>query len=274
VTVDNLNPAFADLSLWVSFIFSLMIFSMVLGDNLLSRIAQYILVGVSLGYLGALTIQHVLRPRLFGPLFAAPFATLAAAPQLWIVLLLGLLLMVAGVERMVTQMPNEEGVDSAHRPGEAHPLPSWRRNLRTAGMIPAALLIGISVAVLFIGILQGTLWPLFWQTAQSGLNWSASVGTALNSVLILLLTTATLLAWAVPVAQITADQPRWVRYLLRWGAGIGKRALWFSAGLLFARLFASHLSLLIARVEFFIYGLNQSKLWDWAEMIWQGISGI
>lgn len=266
----NLLPGPADLSLWVSFIFSLMIFSMLLGDNLLSRLAQYILVGVSIGYLGALAIQHVLRPRLFVPLLTAPLTTLVTAPHLWIVLVLGVLLLGAGLERMVTQMPRD---DEHGLPSKRHAPTAWRRAVRTAGMIPAALLVGISVAVLFIGLLQGTFWPLFWQTAHSGLIWSESLGMALSSVLILLLTTATLLAWAVPVAEITVGQPTWVRYLLQWGAGVGKRALWFSSGLLFARLFASHLSLLIARLSFLIDGLNQSSLWQWAEMIWKGISG-
>ncbi len=267
----NLTPGLTDLSFWVSFIFSLMIFSMVVGDNLLSRLAQYILVGVSVGYLGALAIQHVLRPRLFVPLLNDPLTTLVTAPHLWIALLLGILLIGAGLERMVAQMPRDDDIPRSR--SESRPPAGWRRALRTAGTIPAALLVGISVAALLIGLLQGTFWPLFWQTAQSGLNWSESLGTALSSVLILLITAATLLAWGVPVDEVTAGQPAWVRYLLQWGAGVGKRALWFSAGLLFARLFASHLSLLIARLEFFIYGLNQSSVWQWAEMIWKGISG-
>ena len=134
-------------------------------------------------------------------------------------------------------------------------------------------MLGVGVAVIFIGLIQGTLWPLFWHTASTGLNWSESLGTALSSLLTLLLTTATLLAWAVPVEQVTVGQSAWVRYLLHWWTGLGKRALWFSAGLLFARLFAGHLSLLIARLEFFIDGLNQSNLWQWAATIWRGISG-
>ena len=73
------------------------------GDNLLSRLARYILVGVSIGYLGALAIQHVLRPRLFVPVLNSPLATLMVAPQLWFALLLGLLLIMAGIERMVAQ---------------------------------------------------------------------------------------------------------------------------------------------------------------------------
>jgi hypothetical protein len=266
--VANLTPDLADLTLWISFFFSLLLFSLVAGDNLLARLAQYVLVGVSIGYLGALAIQHVLRPRLFTPLLNAPIATLSAAPQLWIGLVLGLLLFGAGLERMAAQAPPDESSQP-----DQHTPKGWQRLLRTAGMIPAALMLGVGVAVVFIGILQGTFWPLFWQTAQSGLNWSASLSTALTSVLILCLTTATLLAWAVPLVPINADQPAWVRYLLSWWAGLGKRALWFSAGVLFARLFAGHLSLLIARLEFFIDGLNQSSLWQWAEMIWRGISG-
>lgn len=247
-----------DLSLWISFLFSLMIFSMILGDNLLAKLAQYILVGVSLGYLGVLAIQHVLRPRLFRPLWEAPLAH----PALWGALALGFCLCVAGIERIWAQSQPTESIGSG-----------WRRILLRLGGIPVAILLGVGVSVVFIGILQGTLWPLFWHTARTGLSQVGSLGTALTSVFVLLLTTATLLYWTIPVAEITAGQPSWVRYLLRGWVAVGKRALWFSAGILFARLFASHLSLLIARMEFFLYGLLQSTVWQWAEGLWRGLTG-
>jgi len=263
--VAELQVLLGDAALWIGFAFSLMIFSLVFGDNFLSRLAQYILVGVSIGYLGALVIQHVLRPRLLDALFYTPLATLMVAPHLWIVFLLGILLCAAGVERILAQTPSNSAAQD--------PL-NHRRNgrqwLRHAGAIPAALLLGVGVAVLFIGILQGTFWPLFWHTVASGLNWENSLGMALSSVLILLLTTATLLVWAVPVEQITTVQPLWVRYLIQWWAAIGKRALWFASGVLFARLLASHLALLIARITFFLAFLRQSSAWQWIGLIWGG----
>ena len=247
-----------DLSLWVSFFFSLMILSIVMGDNFFSKLAQYILVGVALGYLGALTIQHVLRPRLLLPLATAPLAH----PSLWVALLLGLLLCIAGIERTITQL--------APRTMPLHPL---QRLLRRLGVVPAALLIGIGVAVVFIGMLQGTFWPLFWHTAHSGLQWMASPAVAFSSTVTLLLTTATLLYWTVSIDQIVVGQARWVRRLLQGWAAIGKRALWFSAGVLFTRLFAGHLSLLIARIEFLLFGLEKSSLWQWIEGIGRGVAG-
>jgi hypothetical protein len=246
-----------DLSLWISLIFSLLIFSLVAGDNLLARLAQYIFVGVSVGYLGALAIQHVLRPRLFTPLLAAPLAPSALA--LWGALLLSLLLVVAGLERLGSQNTAIE---------QSAPLGRSRYWLRTAGALPVALMLGVGVAVVLIGVIQGTFWPLFWQTVQSGLNWTTSLRAAMTSVLILLITTGTLLAWSVPVDTVTTDQSRWVRTLLLAWAGLGQRALWFSVGVLFARLFAGYLSLLIARLEFFFDGLQQTALSQWLTRLW------
>ena len=253
-----------DATLWVSFFFSLMIFSMIFGDNFLSRLAQYMLVGIAIGYLGALVIQHVLRPRLFEPLFYSPVATLVVAPQLWVVFGLGVLMVAAGIERILAQRSQA---------AQRQPVTRLQQWLRGAGIIPAALMLGVGIAVVFIGIMQGTFWPLFWHTAQSGLNWADSVSLALSSVLILLLTTATLLVWTAPVGQITRGQPTWVRYLLQWWVAIGKRALWFAGGVLVARILASQLSLLIARLTFFLEGLRQSGLWQWAALIWRGIGG-
>lgn len=246
-----------DLSLWVAFLFSLLIFSTLFGDHGLAKLAQYLLVGVSLGYVGALVVQHVLRPRLFVPLLTAPLAD----PGLWGALLLSLIFAGAGIERILSA------------PAARRNLAAWRQWLRTAGAIPAALLVGISLSAVLIGIWQGTIWPQLWATARSGLNWSGAVGAAVVSVMVLLLTTATLLHWTLPIDTVTAQQPAWVRMLLRGWSGLGKRVLWLAAGVIFARLFASYLSLFIARVQFFLTSLDQSGVWSWAERLWRGVSG-
>ena len=246
-----------DLSLWVGFIFSLLIFSTLFGDHRLAKLAQYLLVGVSLGYVGALVVQHVLRPRLFVPLLTAPLAT----PALWLSLLCGLLFFMAGLERIL------------HASTPMDTPATWRRWLRTLGSIPAALLVGTSLSVVLIGIWQGTLWPQLWATARSGLNWHGAVGAALVSVLVIVLTTASLLHWTLPINELTVGQTAWVRYLLRGWSGLGKRVLWLATGVVFARLFAGYLSLLIARIQFFLFSLDNTMLWLWAERIWRGISG-
>ena len=51
----------------ISFLFTLLIFSYVLGDNPLFRIAIYIFVGVSSGYIAAVACWQVIMPRLIPP---------------------------------------------------------------------------------------------------------------------------------------------------------------------------------------------------------------
>lgn len=247
-----------DWALWIAFFFSLMLLSALVGSHPLAKVAQYLLVGVSLGYLGVLLWQHVLRPRLLIPLWQAPWGQW----PLWLALLLGILVWVGAAERLWLPQRPASGVQSG------------RRYLRVAGVIPAALMIGISVSAVVLGLLQGTLWPQFWYTARSGFVWSATVGESLVSVLVLLLTTASLLHWTGPVSQLAAQQPRWVQQILGWWSGLGKRALWFAAGVLFARLLAAHLSLLIGRLQFFLLVLQRSFLWQWAENIWQWLQGV
>ena len=50
--------------------------------------------------------------------------------------------------------------------------------------------------------------------------------------------------------------------LILFWAGLGKRGLWFAAGVLFARLAASRLSLLIVWLESMIQFLQQSWIWQ------------
>ncbi len=246
-----------DWALWIGFFFSLMLLSVLAGNHAVAKVAQYLLVGVSLGYLGVLLWQHVLHPRLLTPLWQAP---LQQWPR-WLALLLGILLWLAAIERLWL------------RPSTTQPLAAWRRVLRMAGMIPAALMLGVSVSAVVLGLLQGSLWPQFWSAARSGFVWSTALDQSLISVLVLLLTTATLLHWTMPTAQIAAQQSRWVQRLLALWGGLGKRALWFAAGVIFARLLAAHLSLLIGRLQFLLLTFQKSLIWQGAERIWQLLGG-
>ncbi|MEZ4729251.1 MAG: hypothetical protein R3E79_19130 [Caldilineaceae bacterium] len=244
-------------ALWIGFFFSLMLLSVLVGNGALAKTSQYLLVGISLGYLGVLLLQHVLRPRLLLPLWQAPLRQW----PLWIALVLGILLWIGAADRL---WPTQQLTDQAKQ---------RRAYFRLAGIVPAALLIGVSVSALVFGLLQGTLWPQFWYTARSGFVWSAVLSESLVSVLVLLLTTASLLHWAAPVAQLAAQQPRWVQQLLHLWSGLGKRTLWFAAGVLFARLLAAHLSLVIGRLEFLLLTLQRSFLWQWAESLWRLVQG-
>lgn len=250
-----------DWPLWIALLFSLLFLGLLTGNQAPAKVGQYLLVGVSLGYLGVLLVQHVLRPRLLTPLQDAP---LAHGP-LWLALALGLLLWLAASERLWWGKRT-----SPPAPGQPSVL---RRALRLAGTIPAALLVGITVASVVLGLWQGSLLPQFWAAAASGFVWSSSLTEALVSVLVLLLTTATLLHWTAGMDKLVAQQPHWLQQLLTVWRGIGKRALWFAAGVLFARLLAAHLSLVIGRFHFLLLALQKSFLWQGAESIWRLLAG-
>ena len=77
----------------MSFLFTLLIFSYLLGDNPLFRIGTYIFIGIAAGYVAAVAWWQVIYPRLLYPLLTG---TLMEKALLGIPLLLsGLLLMKA-----------------------------------------------------------------------------------------------------------------------------------------------------------------------------------
>lgn len=248
------------MGIWVGFIFSLLIFSTLVGDNALTRLAQHILVGASLGYVAVLVLRDVLQPRLFTPLFGAGIDAPWWRSELWIPLILGMLLWAAGLERMLGSGKTSSGADGI-----------GRRLLNRLGMIPVALLLGVGVAVGLIGVIQGTLFPQIWRMASTGIPWSATPGELGTSVLTLLLTTATLLHLSVHVEQQLAKQPALLRQLFVGWVWLGKRALWVAAGVIFARLVAARLSLLIGRLEFLLFSLNETHLWQWAGNLWRNL---
>lgn len=67
-----MNLAIASLAdfvgVFLGFILTLLVFSYVLGDNPLFRLAAHIFIGVSAGYAAVITIYNVLLPQLIFPL--------------------------------------------------------------------------------------------------------------------------------------------------------------------------------------------------------------
>ena len=233
---------------WVAFFFTLMIFSGLAGDNAVSRLAQHILVGAGLGYAGVLAIRHVLAPRLFTPLLTGE-ATLLSG---WIPLVLATILLIAGLDRIVLQTANRQTS-----------LPAWRRWLHSSGRLVVALLLGIGLGAGIMGALQGTLIPQYFRAAQTGFSAGVTGYGPLVGIFTLLLTTATLLHLFVDPERHLRQQPVYARNFMNGWLWIGQRALWFAMGLIFARLVASRLSFLIARIVFLTDVLQNSAVLTW-----------
>ena len=238
---------------WIGFIFSLLILSSILGDHGLARFAQHVLVGASFGYAVVIAYYHVLQPRLVAPLQAGDTANLSV----WTPLVLGVMLLLAGLDRTALQQ-----AQAARR------LPGWRRGLHAVGRLPAALLLGVGIGVAVIGTLQGTLFPQYVRAGQIGFAASGPNLQVLTGVLTLVLTTGALLSLFVDVQRHLADAPAAVVAVMSGWLWVGRRALWFAAGLVFARLLAARLSVLITQFETLAAVLHNTAPGEWLTQWW------
>jgi hypothetical protein len=123
--------------LWIGFVFTLMIFSYVLGDNILYRLAIYVFVGLSAGYITIVTVESVILPWVRGTLLA-PETGLGGTIIGIIPFILGLLLLLKTTPR-----------------------------LGRVGNIAIAFIIGVGTAVALVGAITGTLLPLASSTGSS-----------------------------------------------------------------------------------------------------------
>ncbi|NJN80870.1 MAG: hypothetical protein HC802_00280 [Caldilineaceae bacterium] len=251
------SSALDSIGLWVGLAISLTLLSLIVRDNPFARLAQHILVGAALGYAAILVVRQLLAPRLFAPLLEDP----GANPWLLAPLVLGLLLWAAGGERLI-RTRSTTGADGG-----------WRRLLQMLGAAPVALMLGVTIGVGVTGALQGTLLPQFVYAADFGFDPLASGSQILVGLLTLLITSGALIHLFADAEGLVAQQPGWVRSALAAWLWLGKRGLWLAAGFVFARLMASRFSLLIGRVEYLMYTVSQSTLWQWAESIWQAFFG-
>lgn len=250
--LDPTQPLFLqEASLWLGFLVSLAIFSLLVRENFLARFTLHILVGTTLGYAAVMAWQAVLHPMLIAPLMNDPAANVA----LLFPLVLGLILLIAGLERVF--QPRRQ----------SQQLAGWRRMLGLLGAFPVALVLGLSIAILTLGTIQGTLAPQSLRAAATGLDGSGGPIQFLLGVLMLLITTGALLHLRIKPERDLAEQPAWVRSLLIGWMAIGKRGIWLATGVIFARLMASRFSLLIARVQFLADQLETTGLWQWLQRL-------
>ncbi|MEI8165262.1 MAG: hypothetical protein WCG26_02750 [Chloroflexales bacterium] len=199
----------------VAVLLTLLVFSRLLGDNPAYRIAQYLFVGVSLGYALVVVYHQVLRPAALSTLSSVndPVSlSLRIVP--W---LLGLLLL--------TRLTGRQSL-------------SWLAN------IPLALLFGVGTALAVGGALLGTLWPQILDTARPvGNDPVQAVGT----VLLVLGVVLTLCYFYFTVPRETPSGR-----VVALGAGIGRWLLMVAFGFFFAGGILTYLTALNARLEFIV----------------------
>ena len=203
----------------VAVLLTLLVFSRLFGDNPAYRLAQYLFVGVSLGYAFVVVYHQVLRPAAIGTLASAGDpSTLGLRLAPW---LLGLLLL--------TRVTGRQAI-------------SWLAN------IPLALLFGVGTALAIGGALLGTLLPQLLDTARP-------VGgdplQAVGAVLLVLGVVLTLCYFYFTVPRETAGGR-----VVALGARIGRWLLMVAFGFFFAGGLLTYLTALNTRLEFIVNWLR------------------
>ena len=207
-----------------SFLLTLMILSYLIGDNPVFRVAVYIFVGVSAGYVAAVAWWQVLYPKVFIPLLTGNF-----------------------IERLLALVPLILGV-----------LLLMKLSPRTAwlGTPSVAFLVGVGAAVAVGGAVMGTIIPQtqasfnVFNSTSAGESWLARLFFGA----IMLVGTVTTLVYFHFGAKATAGGPQRSQLVI-WLGWIGQAFIAITLGVLFAGVFAAALTALIERVNFIWYFL-------------------
>jgi len=211
----------------ISFFFTLLIFSYLLGDNPLFRIAVYIFVGVSSGYIAAVALWQVVIPRLVYPLMDA----IISGSMFNLQVILPLVFVTIGA-LMLLIFPRQTGL----------------------GRIVLAFLVGVGAAVTIAGALIGTLIPQVMGTINAfDLNAASArnigfVEAMTNAVIILAGTVLTLAYFhfgARPKADGSMHRLGLIE-ALAWG---GRVFIGIALGAVFAGVYSAALTALIERIS-------------------------
>jgi hypothetical protein len=212
VDIDALTRLLTGL---VAVLLTLLVFSRLLGDNPAYRTAQYLFVGVSLGYALVIIYHQVVRPAFIGMLSDTgdPIRlSLRLAP--W---LIGLLLL--------TRLGRQQSV-------------SWLANM------PLALLFGVGAALTVGGALFGTLLPQILDTVRPIGNEPLQL-ISMSLLLIGVILTLSFFYFTVPRTGVRGRT-------VALGARMGRWILMIAFGFFFAGGLLTYLSALGARLEFIL----------------------
>jgi hypothetical protein len=202
----------------VSFLLTVMIFSYLVGDNPAFRIAVYIFVGVTAGYVAAVAWWQVLLPDLILPLVAGTAATRA---------MLAVPLLLSGLVLMKAWPP-----------------------LSRLGAPAMGLLVGAASAVAIGGAIQGTLLPQARATLDAvDPGRLSSVEGILNGVLVFVGVLTSLIYFHFSARQHADGSVRRLAPI-DFMARIGGIFLAITLGVLFAGVYSAALTALVERLDF------------------------
>ena len=208
----------------VGLLLTLMVFSYLIGDNPLFRIAVYLFIGVASGYAASIVWHYVLVPKLSQAL--GSFNPLAIVP-----LILGLSLLTKLLPRI-----------------------SW------IGSFAMAVLVGVGAAAAVGGALIGTLLPQAQAAIDSFDLRSAGGGNPLLQLVeggvMFLGTVFTLASFHFSAGRAADGAPKPNR-ILEGVAWVGRIFIAITLGVLFAGVYMSALTAMIERLSFILNFIRQ-----------------
>ncbi|MGB3905416.1 MAG: hypothetical protein WBB22_10870 [Anaerolineae bacterium] len=203
-------------TVWIAAILTLIVYSYLLADNPLYRLAEHLFVGSSVGYAAVVILHNILRPRLLEPL-----AQDAGVSWPYVIpLLLGLLL-----------------------------LTKARTTIAWLGNSSLAFLFGVGAALAIGGALLGSFLP---QIQASWVSiWPATAGSVELAVDNVCLTVGTI--GTLAYFYFTMGSGRGPRNaLIRFWATVGKWVMLITFGAIFGNRIMGYVSLLIERAYFLL----------------------
>jgi hypothetical protein len=214
------------ISAGISFVFTILILSYLVGDNPLFRAAVYVFVGAAAGYVAAVAWNEIIVPNFVQPVlsvtaFASPGQIVA-----WIIPLLGSILLLFNI------FPR----------------------LSNVGQMPMAYLVGVGAAVAIGGAVLGTLFPQISATFNDfdvGLAITRNTNVVfmiLNGAVLLVGVIGTMVYFHFGASQKTDGtvQRNALVNVLSW---VGRVYIAITFGVLFAGVYMAALTALIERVD-------------------------
>lgn len=210
------------IGLLIAAVLTLMVFSYILGDNVLFKLAGHIFVGVAVGYAIVIIWYQVLAPTLTAG------NLLVTAPALGLCLLL-----------IFKILPDQGALSNM------------------LGSIALAFILGVGAALAVGGALLGTLMPQISATTALSLNPAHyengdSLAGALQWLSNFIMIIGTVGTFAYFTFAVRASGPLGgVREIIvRFWAGMGRVMIIITLGALFANTVSARVALLVSRLEF------------------------
>ncbi len=201
------------IGLLAGFILTLCVFSYVLGDNFLYRIAVYIFIGLAAGYITIVTTESVILPWLRTTLMSGDVGSV----------ILGIIPVLLAFLLLLKASPRVAGI----------------------GSLALAFIIGVGTAVAVVGAITGTLLPLVNSTS------SIRNGDLLNGVIIFIGVICSLIYFQY-LARRLPDGRTQRNIVVRFFGRIGQGFIVVTFGALYAAAIISSLTVFSERIGFIL----------------------